>query len=748
MKIQNIYPVLLSSLLSFGIILIVGCATTLDDFYFGIETTTDQTVPTPQTTTSSNTDKLLSSTNTTNTGSTTLSQSYSYTTSTDVPATFPELTLITPMDGQQLSSTFQISGTASDDVEVFDVYVKLDDGEYVKAQGVTNWNYTFNSVSLTAHTITIRVRDNDNNETTRTVSVEVIDDNTPPTVAFTNPLLGEWIKGEWTLEGIATDNNDISKVELRVDDGSYGLALGTDSWSFDIAGLSDGYHFLSARAWDYHDNMSSEEIYIEVENNPPDLTLLFPSENYHVGGLVAINGTADDFGQSGVDTVEVSIDGGDWELADGTETWQYNWNTSSLALGEYTIEVRCTDNVTNTTDVQLITVKKTEWANLGSHLNEGTESATYPSIATNGATMYVAFQEKVSNIYQVYVKRWNGTTWEIVGSDGVAGELNLDNTQHAENPTISYDTTNNVLDCAWREYDTGSGQYKVYAKRWDGASWTQLGGALNNVAGQNVQYPVLAHRRGTGPIVPYVAWAERHDTWDGASETYQVFCREWSGAAWSSIIGGSAINNEYDHYYRVRYIDLGFDQEKPIVIYAEDTDRDNGTNFDILVKKWNGSNWSYIGSNPLDSSSYSYYPTVDADDSTGVVYATWSEYNGSFYNIKAKKYEGGSWTALGSALSEDTSQHAYYPDIQINSGYPYVTWYESDSIINHVYLKKWDGASWSLLAQDTDYGLNVNPLFSAYHPHLIFNAADVPYVTFIETDGVQARVFMKYYTIP
>jgi len=70
-----------------------------------------------------------------------------------------------------------------------------------------------------------------------------------------------------------------------------------------------------------------------------------------VGTTVNITGTAKDFGGGSVVKVEVSVDGGaTWNLASGTDSWNYPWTVTSASSGTgvlETISSRATDNSGN-----------------------------------------------------------------------------------------------------------------------------------------------------------------------------------------------------------------------------------------------------------------------------------------------------------------------------------------------------------------------------------------------------------------
>ncbi|MFN2284939.1 MAG: LamG-like jellyroll fold domain-containing protein, partial [Anaerolineae bacterium] len=82
---------------------------------------------------------------------------------------------------------------------------------------------------------------------------------------------------------------------------------------------------------------------VTVDATLPTAQITSLSNNQHLGvtGTLIIEGLARD--NSYVTGVEVSVDGGAWEDAEGAETWLYEWDTSVLGEGSHTLSARATD---------------------------------------------------------------------------------------------------------------------------------------------------------------------------------------------------------------------------------------------------------------------------------------------------------------------------------------------------------------------------------------------------------------------
>lgn len=68
-----------------------------------------------------------------------------------------------------------------------------------------------------------------------------------------------------------------------------------------------------------------------------DVDITSPADGAVVSGLVIVSGTSTDVGNG---RVSVSIDGGPFQLATGTDVWSFAWNTSGVGDGPHTITAR------------------------------------------------------------------------------------------------------------------------------------------------------------------------------------------------------------------------------------------------------------------------------------------------------------------------------------------------------------------------------------------------------------------------
>jgi hypothetical protein len=157
-----------------------------------------------------------------------------------------------------VGGTVAVTGTASDNVAVAKVELRVDNNAYQLASGTTSWSFSLNTAAYATgtHTIYVRATDTSGNKAWASISLTFGSDTVIPKVAISSPAPGATIGGTVSVTGTALDNVGVAKVELRVDNNAYQLASGTTSWSFSLntAAYASGSHTIYVRATDTSGN--------------------------------------------------------------------------------------------------------------------------------------------------------------------------------------------------------------------------------------------------------------------------------------------------------------------------------------------------------------------------------------------------------------------------------------------------------------------------------------------------------------
>ncbi len=125
-------------------------------------------------------------------------------------------------------------------------------------------------------------------------------DRTPPEVTIGYPTEGASINGTpLPASGTAwdpyqlEDQPGILLVEARLDDGPWSAANGTGSWHFGLAGLPEGVHTLTVRAWDRAGNSNLSAVGFEVDLTAPSLDVWPPAGHLSAARNITVRITTD-----------------------------------------------------------------------------------------------------------------------------------------------------------------------------------------------------------------------------------------------------------------------------------------------------------------------------------------------------------------------------------------------------------------------------------------------------------------------
>lgn len=87
-------------------------------------------------------------------------------------------------------------------------------------------------------------------------------DTVPPSITMLAPTNGMVTAGNLAISGTASDNIALQKVEVRLDNGPWQTAAGTNNWSYSLnsSNFLNGPHQVAARATDASGNLSSTNV--------------------------------------------------------------------------------------------------------------------------------------------------------------------------------------------------------------------------------------------------------------------------------------------------------------------------------------------------------------------------------------------------------------------------------------------------------------------------------------------------------
>ncbi|MBM9591688.1 hypothetical protein JWG41_14615 [Leptospira sp. 201903075] len=257
-----------------------------------------------------------------------------------------------------------------------------------------------------------------------------------------------------------------------------------------------------------------------------------------------------------------------------------------------------------------------------------------------------------------------------------------------------------------------NGDIKLYVRKYDSSSntWLSVGSLINSeLNGLNFSYSIATN--GTDPWVAYSAY--RTNGTELPSSNFSIIVKRFDGTNWVQV-GSSLTNNPLQN------IKIQFDNLVPYVAFSE---ADSSGKTKLYVKKWNGVSWNAVGGE------LNLAPTLNASLHDfkifgGKPYLSFD----SEGKLNVKTFDGTNWISVGSTnLNFNSSSMVYSSNLEINSKSTiYLGWRESTGI---TYLSHFVGSTLKF-----DY--SNNQISAGIHDFSFIGAT--PYI--IETNGQRSWI--------
>ena len=183
----------------------------------------------------------------------------------------------------------------------------------------------------------------------RTVIIDTTPiDITPPTITITNPADGTTASGLITVSADASDNVEVSSVELFVNNVYYAKKTsGPYDFTVDGKDLPSGSNTLMAKAFDTSNNSNDDTITVLVAEleRQSSIIITSPENGAQVNGKITITTQVSNI--PNISSVKFFIDGSLIGKV-SSEPYQYGWHTKGESTGDHTITVEASDTNSNT----------------------------------------------------------------------------------------------------------------------------------------------------------------------------------------------------------------------------------------------------------------------------------------------------------------------------------------------------------------------------------------------------------------
>lgn len=265
----------------------------------------------------------------------------------DVPEGFaPTVSITSPANNASVSGIVTVATEALDNVGVTNVEIYVN-GQLLTTETSAPYLFSWDTSGLASGVYNISAKAYDaagNVGKSVEVSVNVVNDTTPPTVSITAPFNNAVVSGMVPVSISTGDNIGVSKVELyRNGELLFVSNVPPYNYSWNTATISDGNYILSAKSYDTSGNIGqSSNVTVSVINDTtaPSVAITTPYSNATIGGTVVVNASASD--NIGVSKVEFYLNG----ILKSTATtapYSFSWNTTTAANGAYTLSAKAYD---------------------------------------------------------------------------------------------------------------------------------------------------------------------------------------------------------------------------------------------------------------------------------------------------------------------------------------------------------------------------------------------------------------------
>jgi len=316
------------------------------------------------------------------------------------------------------------------------------------------------------------------------------------------------------------------------------------------------------------------------------------------------------------------------------------------------------------------------WSPLGSGLGESYAEVQALAVFDDGTgpALYAAgYFDSVGGVSAANIAKWNGSSWSALGGglDAVATSLGV------------FDDGSGAALYAGGSFTNAGGQSAAHIAKWNGSSWSSLAGGTD------------------GSVDSLQVWNDGGGTalfaggkfTNAGGQPSNHFAR-WNGSSWQPVGNGVAGNASSDVYGLAV-----FDDGSGAALYAGGEFTTAGSAQANNIARWNASNWSSLGpAGPGMNGQVNALKSYD-DGSGSALYAggTFTDAGGALVTALAK-WNGSSWSHVGTGLT--ALQVTALEVADVGSG-PEL--YVGGAFMSPGHrLVRWNGSSWSAVGGDVN----------------------------------------------
>ncbi len=264
----------------------------------------------------------------------------------------PTTAITYPSASTTVAGVVSVTADATDNVGVTKVEFYVN-GTLKATVPSSPYVYSWDTSGLTAGSYTLMTKAYDaagNIGQSQSVTVNVANDLTAPTVSLTSPGNNMTVSGSVNIAANASDNVGVSRVEFYLNNVLLSATnMSPYAYAWNSKNVANGVYTLTAKAYDAAGNLGlSQALTINVSNDltAPSVSLASPLSGSTVSGTVTVTANAsDNVGVSKVEFYRNNV----LQAAVATAPYSYNWDTKTVTNGSYTLTAKAYDAAGNVT---------------------------------------------------------------------------------------------------------------------------------------------------------------------------------------------------------------------------------------------------------------------------------------------------------------------------------------------------------------------------------------------------------------
>ncbi len=350
----------------------------------------------------------------------------------------------------------------------------------------------------------------------------------------------------------------------------------------------------------------------------------------------------------------------------------------------------------------VFTEAQSQWTNVGSAgFSPGGLSNWQQLEFDDNDTLYVSFNDEGLTGGQGTVMKFDGTTWNAVGTAGFTPGM-------AHHSNFCLAPNNNI----YFSFADGNSMSRASVMRYDGSSWVSMG---TNISTGECQYSNIKVNSAGTPYLVYI---------DNSINGGSLFVKTWDGTNWVDLGGSPVVTGN------AGFATAAVDANDTLYVACK-----NGMG-QVVVKKYDGVTWQNVGAAFLSQPMGSAMELNLKFNSANVPYITYWNPAPMGPKVSVHQFDGSNWALVGPA-SFNTGI-AQFATIAFGANdTPYVAFMDQ-MLGQKAVVMKWDGTNW------IDVGTPGFTPSTAAHLGLAMDAIGNPYVVYFDQANSGKTSVMKY----